>query len=294
MKKLLVICGPTATGKTRLAVYLSKVFDGTVISADSRQVYKYMDIGTGKEKPNGEKILGYDLIEPDEEFSVQKYVAFADKAINKTYKELKLPILVGGTGLYIKAVVDQLEKINIPRNLALREKLAKSPAKELFSILMAKSPSSAAKLNSSDRANPRRLIRLIEISDFGPLPSNQSSSSNFQKKDVLFVGLTTSGKNLRERIEKRVEERIADGFEKEVEFLKKKGFWNGAPHVTLGYRQWPDIEKWKLEEFRYAKRQMTWFKKDRRINWFDITEPDWQEKVERLVKKWYDRESRYA
>ena len=104
---------------------------------------------------------------------------------------------------------------------------------------------------------------------------------------VLFVGLTCPKEILKRRIERRVEERIKNGFEKEVEFLKKNDFWDGAAHVTLGYRQWPDIKKWKVEEFKYAKRQMTWFKKDKRVNWFDVTRPNFEKEVEILTKKWY-------
>jgi tRNA dimethylallyltransferase len=103
------------------------------------------------------------------------------------------------------------------------------------------------------------------------------------------IGLTASDDELKRRINERVEERIAKGFEKEIEFLKRNNFWDGVVQKTLGYKDWPDIKKWKLEEFKYAKRQITWFKKEKRINWFDITLHDYAEEVEKLTKKWYSQ-----
>ncbi|OGM31560.1 tRNA (adenosine(37)-N6)-dimethylallyltransferase MiaA [Candidatus Woesebacteria bacterium RIFCSPHIGHO2_01_FULL_44_21] len=286
MKKLLVICGPTATGKTALATRLAKKFNGELVSADSRQVYKYMDIGTGKDIKKYGKILGYDLVRPDEEFSVSQYVNFANSAIRKIYSQNKLPILVGGTGLYIKAVVDNLDRIGIPRNLKLRKKLSTKTIEELFAALMKISPVEALKLNSSDRANPRRLVRLLEVLNYGEAPASAAESLQFD--DVLWVGLRASAKELKKRIVKRVDERIKSGFEKEVEFLKQKDFFKYAPSVTLGYKDWPDTEKWKREEFKYAKRQITWFKKDKRIKWFDVSKKDYGGKIEKLVKKWHN------
>ncbi len=283
MRKILVICGPTATGKTKLAFHLAKLINGELISADSRQVYKYMDIGTGKEKPEGFQILGYDLVEPNDEFSVKNYIDFASPAIEGTYKDGKLPILVGGTGLYIKAVVDGIETASIAPSKVLRESLNKKAPDELFNLLTEINPEKAKSMNESDRKNPRRLVRAIEVAsaknNVGRIRSNFDS--------ILFIGLTADGNVLKERIEKRVDERVRSGFEEEYNFLKDKGFLTGVASQTLGYKEWPDIKKWKIEEYKYAKRQMTWFKKDRRINWFDIAKHGWEEKVEQLVKKWY-------
>ncbi len=281
MRKLLVICGPTATGKTTLALHLAKKFDGEVISADSRQVYKHMRIGTGR---GNEKILGYDLVNPNEEFSVSQYLDFANKAVQEIYLEGKLPILVGGTGLYIKAVVDGIDTALIPQNKGLREKLFQKNVNELFQILKKIDSGKVDSMNESDKKNPRRLIRAIEIANDRSLIFDKHPQSQY---DTLFIGLSAPKETLKERIEKNVDERIKNDFEKEIEYLKKNGFWEGVPRVTLGYKDWPDIERWKLEEFQYAKRQITWFKANKRINWFDITKLGYQEKVEKLVKKWY-------
>src|SRR3989344_7906229 len=132
---MLVICGPTATGKTKLGIFLAQKFNGEIISADSRQVYKYMNIGTGKEWDDTVKIWGYDLVDPKENYSVSEYLKYAKTAIEDIHKRNKLPILVGGTGLYIKAVVDGIETINIPSNKELRKSLNNKEVDELFEKL---------------------------------------------------------------------------------------------------------------------------------------------------------------
>ncbi len=282
-QKLLVICGPTATGKTKLGNFLSKRFNGELISADSRMVYKYMDIGTGKDKSKYGNIMGYDLVNPNEEFSVSHYLKFAEKEIKRINDQKKLPILIGGTGLYIKAVTDGIETVNIPRNLELRKTLENKNANELFEILEKTNSKRAISMNESDKNNPRRLIRAIEITSTSP--SNLVKKPNY---DVLMIGLTASLEELRERIDKRVDERINSGFEKEINFLKENKFWE-VPSKTLGYKDWPDIEKWKVEEFKYAKRQITWFKKNKDIIWINIISPNFEQKVEKLTQKWYAR-----
>ncbi len=292
MKKLLIICGPNGAGKTKLAVYLSKLFNGQIISADSRQVYKYMDIGTGKDLPvnskseaRNSKILGYDLVRPDQEFSVKKYADFAFKTIKETYKEGKLPVLVGGTGLYISSVVKDLDRIYVPRDLKLRKELEGKSAGELFEMLLRKDANFAERLNESDRKNSRRLIRALEVVSSNEVGDLKEEPIKFDS--VLWIGLKADMKGLEERIEKRVEERIRMGFEKEIELLKRKGYWDGVAKATLGYKDWPDTDKWKKGEVNYAKRQMVWFKKEKNINWFDVGESGWEEKVVELVKKWY-------
>lgn len=302
MKKILVICGPTATGKTSLAVMLSKKFNGEIVSADSRQVYKGMDIGTGKEWARGVKIWGYDLIDPKKEYSVSQYLRFVKKTLGDIWNRGKLPILTGGTGLYIKGVVDGIPTVDVPRNKKLRENLENKTATELFENLSMLDTIRAGSMNSSDRKNPRRLIRAIEIAQWR-LQHGEGKKRLTIKNQllVLMIGLSASKESLDYRITERVDARVKAGAKMEIEkLLKHRVSWHHQSMQALGYRQWRDyfeggvdenivIDEWCREEIRYARRQMTWFKKDKRINWFDINEAGYQKRVEILVKKWYAR-----
>jgi tRNA dimethylallyltransferase len=323
--KLLIICGPTSTGKTTLAINLAKKLKasgpvGEIVSADSRQVYKGMDIGTGKELPKdakikypwfykwgyyeieGVKIWGYDLVKPKDEFSVAQYLKFADGVIADIQKGNKLPILVGGTGLYIKGVTEGIPTAAIPKNNQLRKNLETKVPAELYEMLAQLDAIRAGGMNSSDRKNPRRLIRAIEISQYliGHKKTTRVKEKNL---DVLFIGLNADRDYLEKSIEKRVKRRLKAGIKKEIEeLIKKKINWDSQSMVALGYRQWRDyfagktsekvvVDKWIQEEKQYAKRQMTWFKKIKSVNWFDITEPKWQKRVEFMVKKWYSADT---
>lgn len=316
MYKLLVICGPTGTGKTGLALELAQKYNGEIVSADSRQVYKSMDVGTGKDLPKGAKykasgiknlgyyeveaikIWGYDLIAPNQEFSVANYARFSKPVIEDILKRGKLPILVGGTGLYIKGVVDGIPTAVVPKNKRLRKNLSQKTPDELFEFLAQQDTIKAASLNVSDRKNPRRLIRAIEVSLWRLKGGREKRLFDFKFR-ALFIGLSAPREYLFKRIEARVEERIQKGVEKEIRKLLERGLdWKDQAMSSLGYRQWRGyfagretkdqaVLEWKKEEKKYAKRQVTWFAKDKRINWFDITGPKWRESVEKLVKKWY-------
>lgn len=323
MKKLLIVCGPTGTGKTSLAFSLAPKFNGELVSADSRQVYRGMDIGTGKDLPvdskwqivNGKwdgRKLGYwetpegiriwllDLVEPDKDFSVAHWYRAAQVILERLWREDKLPILVGGTGFYIKAMVDGIQTIAVPRNTALRAKYEGKTAEELFDILAQLDPIRAARMNVSDRKNPRRLLRAIEIVQFKGQTQRVLMNQFIETKhDVLFVGLTAPREKLYKRIDQRVEERLKQGVEGEIKRLINMGVpWDSQAMTGLGYRQWREyfegkadesqvIKNWKRVEREYARRQLTWFKQDKRIKWFDISEKNWQGKVESKVRAWY-------
>lgn len=302
MDKLLVICGPTATGKTGLAVKLAKKFNGELISADSRQVYKGMDIGTGKDHPRGMRIHLIDAVKPDVEFSVSQYYRLAWQAIREIWKKGKLPILVGGTGFYIKAVIDGIFTKDIPPNSRIRQGMKNWSASQLYRYLQNLDPIRAASLNQSDRQNPRRLIRAIEIADWRK--ENPSWQPEEHKKPpILFIGLKANYKQLYQRIDDRVAQRVKMGAENEVKGLIKKGYsWDLPSMNSMGYIQWKPffekkiskeevIKRWQFAEHAYARRQMTWFKKDKRINWFDISQKRWQDRVVKFVKKWLARKN---
>lgn len=325
MQKLLVICGPTGTGKTALGIKLARKFAGEIVSADSRQVYRGLDIATGKDKTenfkcqisnvkwrnrklkywkteDGAKIWLVDVVEPTEKFSIATYQQLATLVLSNIWQRGSLPIVVGGTGLYIKALVDGIDTINVPPNPQLRSAYAGKDAEELFDILLHLDPEGTGKLNSSERKNKQRLIRRIEIAqarknnvvaNFPPTPRLRRTGN------ALFVGLTTPHQVLRERIEKRIDQWVVVGAEDEVAALLDHGVgWDSQAMSSIGYREWQPyfegqstkkdvIAKWKQNEWQYAKRQLTWFKKDKRINWFDITSPEWEKKVEKLVGDWY-------
>ena len=310
MGKLLIICGPTAVGKTSLAIELARTLEGELVSADSKQVYKGLDIGTGKDIPpqakrkgfylyKGVKIWGYDLVGASQDYSVAQFVAFAQDRIKRIRKDGKLPILVGGTGLYIRAIVDGIGTVEIPNNNALRKNLAEKEVQELFELLAQLDPIKEGSLNASDKKNPRRLIRAIEIATWRLNSGGRKLKQVRPQEDALFIGLIAPKKVLYERIDKRVETRLRAGIIKEITaLLKSGGDWDNQSMSSLGYRQWREyfagvsskeevVKLWKVQERKYAKRQITWFKKDLRIIWFDVVSPGWREKVEKLVKKWY-------
>lgn len=311
MKQILVICGPTATGKTSTAFLMAKKFNGEIVSADSRQVYRHMNIGTGKEWDHSLVIWGYDLIDPQENFSVFDYFKLMKDAIIDIWSRNKLPIIVGGTGLYIKSLIDGIATVDIPKNINLRISLENMKTDELYDKLAILDGSRAAKLNSSDKRNPRRLIRAIEIAMWNT--ENGKSRLLVEKRNeildknvsTLFIGLSASVDILSDRIYKRVERRMNEGFIDEVENLLKIGVsWKHQSMNALGYKDaeaffkkgttYEDfINLWGNHELQYAKRQMTWFKKEthhngkKRINWFDISDNKYINKVDILVKKWY-------
>jgi tRNA dimethylallyltransferase len=300
MKKLLVVCGPTATGKTALGIRLAKKFNGEIISADSRQVYKDMDIGTGKEWGEGVKIYGYDLVDPKEDFSISQFLKFAGKTLKEIYKKGKLPILVGGTGFYIKGITDGFPTVDIPRNDSLRERLEQKTVEDLYESLSQTAAVKAGSLNASDRKNPRRLMRAIEVAQYlldHPLPASKFAAEDH---DIFFVGLGSDKQTLFDRIEKRVDERVKMGMKAEIDGLLARGVtWHDQSMFSLGYRQYRDfyegdvdeehvVSEWKKEERKYAVRQMVWFKKDKRIRWFDIGEAGYQKKVENMIEKWHN------
>ena len=323
MKKLLVICGPTATGKTGLGLKLAKKFNGEIVSADSRQVYKGMDIGTGKDLPKisnfqfpisnlklknfqigyyevkGVRIWLYDIVEPDYLFNVSGWIKCAELVIKDVFRRDKLPILVGGTGFYLKTLIENIPSQGIPPNWLLRTKLELKSPESLFEELAEFDSFRAGQMNISDRKNKRRLIRAIEIARWRVSNRLQPAMEKLPQFDALFIGLKAPLKILYQKIDKRVDEQIKMGAEAEVKKLIRQGFrWNLPSMSAMGYIEWQPfferettrdeiIARWKFDEHAYARRQMTWFKKQKSINWFDITKKGWENDVEKKVLIWY-------
>ncbi|MFH0937099.1 MAG: tRNA (adenosine(37)-N6)-dimethylallyltransferase MiaA [Candidatus Daviesbacteria bacterium] len=317
MKKVLVILGPTATGKTDVALNLAKKLNGELVSSDSRQVYKGLDIGTGK-KPsnkslesrvkkkegfweiNGIKIWMYDVLDPREQFTVKDYVEQASEIVEDILKIGKLPIIVGGTGFYIKALLEGLPNLAIPIDKKLRGELGKLSLEKLQNKLKLLSPTKWNKLNDSDKKNPRRLLRSIELILMNPyMKTKDCSNSLMDKYQILKIGLTAPRELLNERINLRLISRINQGLIKEGENLLKKGLpLQRMRELGLEYGVLADLLQNKInkKEFaeilenkihQFAKRQMTWYKKEKNIFWFDITLKNWEKKMEKLVARWY-------
>jgi len=245
----------------------------------------------------GVHLWGYDLVQPKNYFSVYEYLKITGKVIDDIWGRSNLPILVGGTGLYIKAVTEGIKTAGIAPDRVLRRSLSGKNPNELFEILAGIDPLKAASMNISDKKNPRRLVRAIEIVRKKTKNKVKEGVSNF--KDVLYIGLKTQNDILFKKIEERVYQRLKNGFEEEMLGLLEKGVgWDDQSMQSLGYRQYRDyyekktgkeefVKNWISEEKKYAKRQITWFKKVKRISWFDISAKDWKSKVDKSVKNWY-------
>lgn len=318
-KKLLVIVGSTATGKTDLAIKIANKVGGELISADSRQVYKFMDIGTGKDLPKGVKFIrpfflgagyymiggvrvwGYDLVDPRKPFSVSKYQKIAKNIVRDVWRRKKLPVLVGGTGLYIKSVLEEMETVVIPKNENFRKNIEKNTVDELYNQLANLDPMKAGKMNSSDRKNPRRLVRGIEIAmwEIGHKGKRKKNNTFLEGLSVLKIGLKIPQRKLKEKIGERVLSRVKEGFDEEVKKLLRKKIPKASQAFdSIGYKQWKKylegkytkeeaIEIWKKEEEKYSKRQATWLKKEINVNWYNPTVKKYPENVEKKVLSWY-------
>ncbi|MBT3690086.1 tRNA (adenosine(37)-N6)-dimethylallyltransferase MiaA [bacterium] len=287
--KVIAIVGPTACGKTNLAVKLAKAFNGEIISADSRQVYIGMNIGTGKDLNEYGNIKYHliDVVSPKKQYSLAQFQKEAYKAIDDILKRNKLPIIAGGTGLYVDAITKGYILSQSKPNKELRNKLSKKTLKELQSIIK----KYKLKVNESDFKNKRRLERLIEIhkteKDFKP--------KNNPRYNVLTLGIKYPKEIIDKRIDKRLIERIEkEGMIQEVKKLHKKGVsYKRLEDFGLEYKYVSYylkniitydelIKKLSIAIHQFAKRQLTWFKRDKQINWIkNITEA--KNKVKRFI-----------
>lgn len=277
--KLIVILGPTASGKSDLAVKLAKKYNGEIISADSRQVYKGLDIGSGKiTKSQMYGIPHYllDVANPKRKFSVAQFQTLAFKKIKEIQKRGHVPFLVGGTGFYIQSVVDGLILPEVKPNWKLRKILEKKSTGQLFSMLK-KLDSTRAK--AIDAKNPHRLIRAIEINLGTGKPVPKLPSRSLGEGGTLQIGITKSQDALKKAIHKRLHKRLKGGMVTEVKKLHNNGVsWKRLEELGLEYRYIAQYLQGKIdyqemtnsiqiESEHFAKRQMTWFKRDSRIHW---------------------------
>lgn len=290
--KIIAIIGKTATGKSDLAVMLAKKYRGEVISADSRQVYRGFDLGSGKitkKEMRGVPHHLLDIASPKKQFSVSEYKRLADKTVEEIISQGKTPIICGGTGLYIDAVLKNIVVPEVPPNKKLREKLEKKTTAQLFTILKKLDPRRAKEIDAN---NPRRLVRAVEIATaLGKVPHLEEKPPSL---DILKIGLDLPDEMLKKKIHTRLLVRMRKGMTTEARNLHKGGLpWKkmeafGMEYKYLALYLQNKISKKEMLEgiekdtWQYAKRQATWFKRDKEINWF---EPKEKMKIAKEVEK---------
>ncbi|MFZ2484459.1 MAG: tRNA (adenosine(37)-N6)-dimethylallyltransferase MiaA [Minisyncoccia bacterium] len=281
-KKVLVILGPTASGKSSLAVKLAKKFKGEIISADSRQVYRGLNVGTGKitkKEMRGVPHHMLDVADPRKQFSVSEYKKLATNSLQYIITKNKLPIVVGGTGFYIDTLTGAISLPEVPPNKKLREKLDKKSALELFKILEKKDPKRARAIGQHNKV---RLIRALEIVEtLGQVPPLFAHSRELAYR-YIFIGLKPDDldKRIHQRLIKRLEPMIAEA----KKLIKNRAIsYRRMDQLGLEYRYIGMYLEGKIsrevmvdELYRairqYAKRQMTWFKRNKKIKWFEPRE----------------------
>ncbi len=295
--KIIVILGQTSTGKSDFAVQVAKTIHGEIISADSRQVYKGMDLGTGKiTKKEMMQIPHHllDVVSPKKIFSVSDFKKQAEKSITQIIKNNHTPIICGGTGFYIDAVIDDTILPEVPPNKKLREKLSKKTTSQLFDIL---AKLDRIRAQSIDKNNPVRLIRAIEIATaLGSVPSLTRCPTS-GKYQVLKIGLILPDDVLKSNINKRLDSRIKKGMLKEIATLHNQGLsWKRMEDLGLEYRygamylqnkitKLEMIEEIQNKTWQYAKRQRTWFKRDTKTVWINPREAKDIKKITKEIKE---------
>ncbi len=313
MRKALFVLGPTAVGKTNIALKLAKRFDGEIVSADSIQVYKSLDIISGKDLPLNvtrvNKKIVYDkfdispvffetvpvylidVVDYSYSFNISDFKKTSRMVINDIWSRNKLPIIVGGNGFYISSFFKEIQTIDIPPDLDLRSKLSKKTISELQAILKKENSIRFEAMNNSDKNNPRRLIRAIEVT------GKKFKKGKYERINSQIILINNSKEKLKKKIEDRISERIKKGALKEAKRLFYD-YKNLSPQVknAIGYRSFFDylhgkttlndaIDEWKISEINYVKRQMTWFKK---MENFLLLDQNLNKELESKISEWYN------
>jgi tRNA dimethylallyltransferase len=301
---LVIINSPTATGKTQLAVNLAKEFGGEIISADSLQVYRYLDIGTAKPTKEDRKKVRHhliDVVNPDEEFNAAIFVEKARSIITNLENERKPVFVVGGTGLYIRALLKGIiETPRIDENIRkYYRQIRDDEGKEfLFNLLKNRDPLAAERLKPNDSVRVIRALEVLEQSGESIISIQQRHSFSECYYNALKIGLKVNREELKERIAVRTDKMIKDGLLEEVKSILGRGYdENLKPLQSLGYKQsieflhgkynWDEsVHIIKRNTWLYAKRQMTWFAADKEINWYPVElSGEIKDKVDNFLKK---------
>lgn len=299
--KLLVISGPTATGKTDLAVKLAKKYDGELVSGDSCQIYKGLDIGTGKDQPKDTPIHLIDLVTPDKKFSVANFQKIGLQTIKEIQSRHKLPILVGCSGFYIDSLINSnYNTFSIKPNKFLRFICKFLSLKTLQKIYKFLNKDGFSKLNHSDINNHYRLCRKIEIKL--SLQKIRNSKLDIRNFDLLHISLTAPLDFLYSRIDTRVNKRMEIGFLEEIKNLLKKYKWSDPGMKIAAYQCLKPyfnnknmsplsfcLQNWSYAEHSDARRQTCWFKTKSKASFFDITKKNYDKNIFKQVDKWYNK-----
>lgn len=304
MNKIIALAGPTAVGKTKFAIKLADEFDGEIVSCDSMQLYKYMDIGSAKPTPEEMEQARHhlvDMIDPREEFSVAEYQRLAKQAISDIFSRGKLPVISGGTGLYLNSLLYDMDFSAAPQDQAYRQELAEIAEKQgddvLHSMLAEQDPQAAAAIHPNNR---KKVIRALERLREGEGRVRPFSSIKNETKDydVLLIGLTRERAELYDRINRRVDILVEQGLFDEVEKLRDMGLT--AENISMkgiGYKEILDffsgkytrdeaIDTIKKNTRHYAKKQLTWFRRYDKMNWYNISEFDNDDNAAGVIAAW--------
>lgn len=295
-KPLIILTGPTAVGKTKLSIKLAKAVNGEIISADSMQVYHYMDIGSAKILPEEMEGVPHhlvDCLDPDEEFNVVRFQQMAKEAMEDIYARNRIPILVGGTGFYIQAVTGDIDFTECGEDNSYRkelEQLAKEQGAEVLHNMLAKvDPESAIAIHAN---NTKRVIRALEYYQQTGEPISQHNKQQREKEspyNLAYFVLNDERSHLYARIDARIDEMLKEGLVDEVKRLQQMGYHKGMVSMQgLGYKEILSYldGTWSLEEAVYvlkrdtrhfAKRQITWFKREKNVEWFYKPDYDYDE-----------------
>ncbi len=306
MNPLVAIVGPTAIGKSRLALRLGQEWDGEIVSADSRQVYRGLDIGTAKPARHELSLVPHhlvDIINPDEDFSLAQYQRLAYQAINDIQERHKMALLVGGSGLYVWAVLEGWEIPAVPPDSGFRSRLEeradRGEGDELYRELVAVDPVAAGRI---DRRNVRRVIRALEVSRQTRATVSRIKTQKSVSPETLIIGLTAVRAEVYRRVDLRVDEMIKRGLVEEVRRLVKMGCDFNLPSMSgIGYRQVgaflrgeidlpTAVQQTKFETHRYVRQQYNWFRLgDKRIRWFDVTGDNVEAEITAQVAEFLSR-----
>jgi tRNA dimethylallyltransferase len=307
--KIIIICGPTALGKTSVAIHIAGIFNGQIVGADSMQIYRHMDIGTAKPTPDEQSRVAHhmiDLIDPDEHFDARQFAEMAHDKIMRLYAGGVTPFVVGGTGLYIKALVHGLFKAG-QSDIHVRERLQEQAriygAGYLYQRLSRHDPDTAERIHPNDTYRIIRALEVHELTGKTITAFQQDHGFKDNRFRVLKIGMHIDREVLYDRINHRVDAMIDSGFLNEVKGLLKMGYSDDLKSMqSIGYRHligfikgrypWDEtIRTLKRDTRRYAKRQLTWFKADPEIIW---REPGQLSEIQMLIKSFLQNDQRYT